>query len=223
MSDELDLLRKLHFDSVTEDELMDIFHRYRDNYRVLMHLAMHPKFPDKFALNIISRLNAMDLIRVIKNNRTNPFTRKKAEMEFQQKYNKLPIGEKLSYMKIAPYSLMVLLIEEKDLRVVSAMLNNPYCTEDLVIRFINRYTPRSIVYEALVETEWYKRPSVAEAIAHDIEAPIRALLLILPFLNRHSLRQLYENETTHEIVKKRIITVEMLRSTSLRDIQNVST
>ncbi|HLP59083.1 MAG TPA: hypothetical protein VK186_09645, partial [Candidatus Deferrimicrobium sp.] len=192
MSDELDILRKLHFGSVTEDELMDIFHRYRDNYRIQMHLAMHPKFPDKFALNIISRLHAMDLIRVIKNIRTNPFTRKKAEMEFQQKYSKFPIGEKLSYMKIAPYSLMVLLIEEKDKRVVDAMLNNPYCTEDLVVRFINRYSSRSIVYEALFETEWYKRPAVAEAIAHDPEAPIRILLLILPFLNRRSLKKLYE-------------------------------
>lgn len=205
MSDELDLLRKLHFNSVTEDELMDIFHRYKDNYRVQMHLAMHPKFPDNFALNIISRLNAMDLIRVIKNNRTNPFTRKKAEIEFQQKYNKFPLGEKLSYMKIAPYSLMIQLIEENDKRVVAAMLNNPYCTEDLVIRFINRHSSRRSVYEALVETEWFKRPSVAEAIAHDTEAPIRALIQILPFLNRHCLRRLYQSETTHDIVKKNII------------------
>ncbi|MCX6583211.1 MAG: hypothetical protein NT166_23800 [Candidatus Aminicenantes bacterium] len=218
MSDELDLLRKLHFGSVSEDELMDIFHRYRDNYRVLMHLAMHPKFPDNFALNIISRLNAVDLIRVIKNNRTNPFTRKKAELEFQQKYNKFPLGEKLAYMKIAPYSLMVHLIEENDKRVVAAMLNGPYCTEDLVVRFINRQTPRSSVYEALVETEWYKRPSIAEAIAHDTEAPIRMLIMTLPFLNRHSLRKLYENEATHEIVKKRIIDVETLRATSLPNV-----
>ncbi|MCU0290305.1 MAG: hypothetical protein MUF15_28470 [Acidobacteria bacterium] len=214
MSDELDLLRKLHFSSVTEDELMDIFYLNKDNYRVLMHLAMHPKFPDKFALNIISHLNPMDLMRVIKNSRTNPFTRKKAELEFQQKYNKFPLGEKLSYMKIAPYSLMVLFIEEKDKRVVAAMLNNPYCTEDLVIRFINRESSRSIVYEALTETEWYKRPSVADAIVHDTEAPIRILLLILPFLNRNSLKKLYEDESTHEIVKKRIIAIQLLRKIS---------
>ncbi len=210
MSEELDLLRKLHFGTVSEDELMDIFHRYRDNYRVLMHLAMHPKFPENFALNIISRLNSVDLIRVIKNNRTNPFTRKKAEIEFQQKYNKFPLGEKLSYMKIAPYSLMLYFVEEKDKRVVAVMLNNACCTEDLVVRFINRQTPRASLYEVLVETEWYKRPSVAEAIAHDTEAPIRMLIQTLPFLNRHTLRKLYENEATHEIVRKNII--EYLRS-----------
>ncbi|MDQ1354599.1 MAG: hypothetical protein QG657_4908 [Acidobacteriota bacterium] len=210
MSEELDLLRKLHFGSISEDELLDIFHRYRDNYRVQLHLVMHPKFPDSYALNIISRLTAVDLIRVIKNNRANPFIRKKAEMEFQQKYNKFPLGEKLAYMKIAPYPLMVQLIEEKDKRVVAVMLNNAYCTEDLVVRFINRQTPRASVYEALVETEWYKRPSVAEAIAHDTEAPIRMLIMTLPFLNRQSLRKLYENEATHEIVKNNII--EYLRS-----------
>jgi hypothetical protein len=113
-------------------------------------------------------------------------------------------------MKIAPYSLMLYFVEEKDKRVVEVMLNNPCCTEDLVVRFINRQTPRASLYEVLVETEWYKRPSVAEAIAHDAESPIRMLIMTLPFLNRHTLRKLYENEATHDIVRKNII--EYLRS-----------
>lgn len=205
MSDELELLRRLHYGSVTEAELIDIFYRYKDNYRVQMHLAMHPKFPPKFAINIISHLFAVDLIRVVKNKRTNPFIRQKAEFEFQQKYEKFPLGEKLSYMKIAPYSLMVHFIEEKDKRVLEAMLANPLCSEDLVIRLINRKTPRYPVYEALFATEWYKRPAVAMAAAHDKEAPIRLLITILPYLSRRELKRLYENRATHQIVKENIL------------------
>lgn len=205
MSDELEILRKLNFGSVTEEELLDIHFKFRDSYRVQLNLAMHPKFPQKFAINIISRLHAVDLIRVSKNKRTNPLIRQKAEFEFQQKYQRFPLGEKLSYMKMAPYSLLLHFVEEQNIQVVEAMLGNPFCTEDLIVRFINRNTPRHGFYEALLNTEWYKRPAVAEAIAADAEAPIRMMIEIIPYLGKHSLRKIYEKEETHDIVKKNII------------------
>ena len=205
MSDELEILRKLNFGTITEEELMDIHLKFRNSYRVQLHLVMHPKFPQQFAINIISHLYAVDLMRVSKNKRTNPLIRQKAEFEFQQKYMRLPLGEKLSYMKIAPYSLLLHFIEEQNIQVVGAMLVNPYCTEELVIRFINRKTPRHGFYEALLNTEWYKRPAVAEAIAVDAEAPIRMMIEVIPYLGKYTLRKIYENEETHDIVKKNII------------------
>lgn len=205
MSEQLNLLRKLHFGVVTEAELMEIFYRYKDDYRMQMNLAMHPRFPEKFAMNIIARLFPMDLVRVIKHKRTNPFIRKKAEFEFRNKYQKFPLGEKLTYMKIAPYSLLKHFIDEKDKRVLEVMLKNTACTEELVLMFVNRDALRHEVYEVLISTEWYKRPAVAEAIAHDAQAPIRILIEILPYLSRKTLRRLYEKEDTHKIVKINIV------------------
>lgn len=205
MSEELELLRKLHFGAVTEAELLDIHYRYRDDYRMQMNLAMHPRFPEKMAMNIVPRLFAMDLLRVVKNKRTNPFIRKKAEMEFNNRYEKFPLGEKLGYMKFAPQSLLLHHVEEADTRILEVMLNNPNCTEELVLRLINRRSPRHTVYEVLVNTEWYKRRTVAEATAHDPEAPIRILIDILPFLSKRTLRKLYESDGAHDIVKKSII------------------
>jgi len=204
MNQELDLIRKLHFGSVTEQELMDIFYQYRDNYRMKLNLVMHPKFPEKYALNIISYFFAIDLIRVIKNKRTNPFIRKKAELEFSEKYKRFPLGEKLSYMKIAPHSLLNYFMGERDKRVMEVMLKNTGCTEELVLKFINREDSRNVVYEALSSTEWYMRPAVAEAIAHDTQAPIRMLIDILPYISKRTLRKLYEKKDTHKIVKKNI-------------------
>jgi hypothetical protein len=205
MSEQLELLRKLHFGAVTEAELLDIFYRYKDDYRMQMHLAMHPRFPEKFAMNIIARLFPMDLVRVIKNKRTNPFIRKKAEFEFRNKYQKYPLGEKLSYMKVAPYTLLRHFVDETDKRLLEVMLKNAACTEDLVLRFINRDTSRHDLYEVLIATEWYKRPAVAEAIAHDDQAPIRMLIEILPYISKRTLRKLYEKEDTHKIVKINIV------------------
>lgn len=205
MSDELTLLRKLHFGSVTEAELMEIYHQYRDNYRVRVSLVMHPGFPQKMAFNIVPSLFPVDLMRVSKNKRANPFIRQKAELEFFNRYPRMPLGEKISLMKMASYSLMLQFIDEKDKRILEAMLNNPFCTEEFVMRLINRKTPRHAVYEALYDTDWYKRPTVAEAIANDTEAPIRMLITILPYLGRRALLKLYENEDTHDNVKRNII------------------
>jgi hypothetical protein len=202
---ELDLLKKLHRQTFSEAELIDIFYQNRDRYRVLLNLVQQPRFPEKHALNIISKLFPMDLIRVIKNKRTNPAIRKRADMEFVNKYNKYPLGERLSYIKTAPNSLLEYFIEEKDKQVLSAILTNPYCTEDLVLKFVNRTSERFALYEVLADTEWYKRLQVAYAVSLDSSAPIKMMVLIIPYLNVRQLERLYNDENTHQIVKKNII------------------
>lgn len=202
---ELALLKRLHRGTFSEAELIDIFYQNRDRYRVLLSLVQQPRFPEKHALNIISKLFPMDLIRVIKNKRTSPAIRKRAEMEFVNKYNKYPLGEKLSYMKTAPNSLLEYFIEEKDKQVLSTILNNPYCTEELVLKFVNRTSERFALYDVLANTEWYKRLQVAYAVSLDSSAPIKMLVLIIPYLNVRQLERLYKDENTHDIVKKNII------------------
>jgi hypothetical protein len=202
---ELALLKKLHQGTFSEAELIDIFYQNRDRYRILLSLVQQPRFPEKHALNIISKLFPMDLIRVIKNKHTSPAIRKRAEMEFVNKYNKYPLGEKLSYMKTAPNSLLEYFIEEKDKQVLSTILNNPYCTEELVLKFVNRTSERFALYEVLADTEWYKRLQVAYAVSLDSSAPIKMLVLIIPYLNVRQLERLYKDENSHQIVKKNII------------------
>lgn len=202
---ELDILKKLQRGTFSEAELIDTFYQNRDRYRVLLSLVQQPRFPEKHALNIISKLFPMDLIRVIKNKRTNPAIRKRAEMEFVNKYYKYPLGEKLSYMKAAPNSLLEYFIEEKDKQILSAILNNPYCTEELVLKFVNRTSERFALYDVLADTEWYKRLQVAYAVSLDSSAPIKMMILIIPYLNLRQLERLYKDENTHHIVKKNII------------------
>jgi hypothetical protein len=210
--EELELLRKLNSSMVSEAELVDIFFQTKDNKRVLLNLVVHPKFPEKYSLDIIPRLIAMDLIRVVKNKRTRPAIRKKAELEFCNRFIKFPLGEKLGYLKTAPYSLLLHFIEEENKDILEAIIKNINCTEELILRFINRKNPRHLVYEVLLSTEWYKRPFIAEAISFDQEAPIKAILAVIPFLSRRVLKELYMNEGCHKIVKNNIIKYVKLRS-----------
>jgi hypothetical protein len=205
MENELVILKKLFRGTFSEEELTDIYYQNRDRYRVLLSLVQQPRFPEKHALNIIPKLYPMDLIRVVKNKRTAPGIRKRVEMEFVNKYNKFPLGEKLSYMKIAPHSLLNYFVEEKDKRILSAILNNPYCTEEVVLKFVNRRSDRFDFYDVLADTEWYKRLQVAYAISHDSTAPIKITVMVIPYLNLRQLEKLYKDENTHQIVKNNIM------------------
>ncbi len=201
---ELELIKKLNFGNLSEQELIDVFYKSRDKYRILVNLIQQPKFPERFSLNIIPKLFPRDLINVIKNKRTNPFIRKKAEIEFTMKYRKFPIGEKLSLIRVAPNSLLNYFIKENDKRVLKAILNNRNCSEGIILKFINMRTRRVNFYEELILTDWYKRPSVVQAIIRDIEAPIKLILKIIPLLTKTQLKKLYEQDNTHEIVKRNI-------------------
>ena len=201
---DLELIKKLNFGNLSEQELIDVFYKSRDKYRILVNLIQQPKFPQKFSLNIISKLFPTDLINVIKNKRTNPFIRKKAEIEFTMKYRKFPIGEKLSLIRVAPNSLLNYFIKENDKRVLKAILNNRNCSEWIILKFINTQTQKFDFYEELILTDWYKRPSVVQAITRDIEAPIKLILKLIPLLTKTQLKKLYEQDNTHEIVKRNI-------------------
>lgn len=204
MADDLKLIQRLNFGAVPEEELLDIYHQEKANYRILFNLVQHPKFPERFALEIIPKLYSIDLIKVIKNKRTRPFIRKRVELEFVGRYQKFPLGERLTYLKIAPNSLLKYFVEENNPKILKVILGNAYCTEELVIEMVNRKTSRHSLYEVLYTTEWFKRPSVAKAIISDVEAPIRIILQLIPLLTPTLLKKIMAREHTHQIVKNNI-------------------
>jgi hypothetical protein len=200
----LDVIKRLQRSAISPEELEDIHRRHKDDYRVLLGLAQHPRFPQGQALGILSKLFAVDLVRVIKNVKTNPFVRKKAELEFQQRYKRLALGEKISLLKMASNSLLLALSDEDHPQLIQTILQNPSCSEEVVLRFVNRRGDRSLFYQALAETPWFRSPAVAEAVAHDPEAPIRILQKVIPHLGLAGLQKLFRDESTHQAVRDHI-------------------
>jgi hypothetical protein len=200
----LNIIKKLQTSGISQEELEKIYHQHRNEYRVLLHLAQHPKFPQGLSQGILSKLFAVDLVRVIKNVRANPFIRKKAELEFSQRYKRLALGEKISLLKMAPNVLLLAFNEENQPQLIQAILQNPNCSENVVLRFVNRVQERCNFYQALDETVWHQNPAVAEAIAHDPEAPIKMLVKVIPFLGLAGLQKLFRDEGTHQAVRDHI-------------------
>jgi len=200
----LNVIKKLQFAGISQEELEEIYRLHKGNYRVLLHLVQHPKFPQSISLGIISKLFAADLVRVIKNVKTNPFIRKKAELEFSQRYKRLALGEKISLLKIASNSLLLCFSAENQPQLIESILNNPNCSEDVVLRSINRHGERANLYIALDNSQWHMNPAVAMAVAHDPEAPIKIILKIIPYLGLAGLQKLFKDESTHQVIRDRI-------------------
>jgi len=200
----LNVIKKLQASGSAQEELEEIYRQHINEYRVLFHLAQHPKFPQGLSQGILSKLFAFDLVRVIKNVRANPFVRKKAELEFSQRYKRLALGEKISLLKMAPNVLLLAFSEENQPQLLQAILQNPNCSEDVVLRFVNRTQDRSNFYQALADTHWTSNPAVAQAIAHDPEAPIRMLVKIIPALGLSGLQKLFCDPSTHQAVRDQI-------------------
>lgn len=201
---DLAVMRRLQSSALSAEELEEIHRRYPDDTRVQLGLVQHPRFPQATALGILSKLFAADLVRVIKNVKANPYVRKKAELEFLQRYRRLALGEKVSLVKSAPNSLLLALTDEDQPPLLQAILQNPNCSEEVVLRFVNRAADRGRFYQAFADTAWHQSAAVAEAVAHDPEAPVRALLQIIPHLGLTGLQRLYRDAATHPSVRARI-------------------
>lgn len=201
---ELDILRKLQSGGIDSGYLIDVYEKYKDNYRIRLNLIQHPGFPVDTALNLISSLFTTDLLNVIKNKRANPFIRKKCEIEFSQKYIKIPRGEKISLMKRAPLSLLGYFINEKEKKILKVIVENPNCTEDLIIKFVNRGLDRTDLYDILIETEWIKNRRICYAISFDKDVSIRTWLAIIPNIEFKRLKELSEKSSLHGIIRGNI-------------------
>ena len=209
---ELDILRKLQSGGVDSNYLIGIYDEYKANYRIKLSLIQHPGFPVDTALNIISSLFTPDLLNVTKNKRANPFIRKRCEIEFTQRYNKIPKGEKISLMKRAPLNLIEHFIDEKDETILSVLIENPNCTEDLIIKFVNRGAERVQVYNKLINTEWIRNRRVCYAISFNKEVPIRVWMEIIPNLQLNRLKDLKKKSGLHENVRQNVEAFLLKRS-----------
>ncbi len=59
---------------------------------------------------------------------------------------------------MAPNSLLLAFSEENQPQLLQAILQNPNCSEDVVLRFVNRGPERSQFYQALADTRLAPEP-----------------------------------------------------------------
>lgn len=202
--DELAIIGRLQHSALSRRELEEIYEAHNRNTRILCHLVQHPRFPVDVSLHILPGLLPAHLMQVIRSMRANPFVRRQARLEFMQRYARMPAGQKVELLKMAPTDLLTELSAESHPLVLAAVLRNPHCTEEVVVRFLQREGDHTALYVELDQTEWHRNRTVAQVVARDREAPIRMLNKVVPFLELAVLQELFCCADTHASVRDHI-------------------
>lgn len=175
-------------------------------YSVQKELVNHPCCPQDISLNILPALLPVDLLRVAKNMRVSPFVRRQAETIFLQKWDKIPLGEKISHVRRATPYIIKNLKAEKNKMVIKAMLENPSLTEEILLEIINSPQISMDTILEVFNSPWRNRYRIKFAIARCPETPINCALKIIGELHRNDLIALLK-EPISPIIKEKILEI----------------
>ena len=197
----IDFIREMDSRILNPEEIQALLEQYPADKRLLTALLQKAEFPQHQALSVMNRLYSVELLRIAQGPRTTPFVRQKAEMAFNERFRQMQKGEQISILKQMGPNLLRQFSNLTDSQLLAAMLNNPRCTEELVVDMLRKKGPGSGVYQAVMQSRWINNLSVAEMLARDPQTPIRALLMVIPILPLGIVRQLYRSPQLHTIVR----------------------
>ncbi len=175
----------------------------KGRFKVL--LVCHPNIPLHLGLDLISHLLPMELLQVIKSPAAKPQIKKRAEIALKEGMRKYPKGLRISIARQIPPSGHYIMLQERDLDVLKAFLQNPSLTLFSVLRLLERGNFPPDFYNFLYyKTKWGLRPEVKLKIALCKNSPIPLVLRILHELNRQQLLLVEKSPHQPDVILRRV-------------------
>lgn len=198
----IDIIRDISTRVMNGEEIRAVLEQYPNDKRLISVLLTKPEFPQHNVMAVLSKMYSIELLKVAQAPRTAPFVRQKAELTFFERYRQMQKGEQLSALKIMGPKLLKQLVQSGDVQLLSAILSNPRCTEEVVVEMLRRKTAGMVVYQALMQSRWLTNQAVADLLVNDPQTPVRCMLAIIPVLPLRSLRNLTRSSRVHRNVKE---------------------
>lgn len=167
-------------------------------------LAKHPKTPETRALNLVPSLYWNDLVEMGGNTSIRPRVRLAADRRLIERMPRLGAGERASIARKAGPGVIGRLLEDPDLRVVEALLENPRLTETLLAPLVCSDTVRPEVLTRLAQDrKWGSRYSLRNGIARNPRTPANTTLGLLVYLKKSDLRDVFGDRRISAEVRQR--------------------
>jgi len=175
----------------------------KGRFKVL--LVSHPNVPLHLALDLLPHLLPGELLEVAKNPGAKPQVKKKAVAALAEGMKKYPKGLRISLARRLPPNAHFLMLQEKDMDVLGAFLQNPSLTLASVLRLLDRGNLPPEFYNYLYHrTKWGLRPEVKFKIAISRNSPVPLVLRILGELSKPQLRQIEKSPGQPDVILKRV-------------------
>jgi hypothetical protein len=196
-------LRNSYVDGRVIGELLE-HPRLRKYYEVRRSIAAHPRTPQARAVGLIAGLYWRDLLRIGADSRVQPVVRRAADQRLGERLGRLSVGEKLVMAREAGPGLIPRLLQEKDLRVLAALLDNPRLTEPMLAPLVhNSVAPPEVLELVAASRKWGTRYEVRLALCRNPATPEELALSLLVGLKKVDLRAIRFDRRVADSVRQR--------------------
>lgn len=206
-------------DSLTEDEALGVLNnrlctsqiclqiaqstRLTSFYSIRARLVSHRGTPQGHALKYVHHLQWRDLLTYSTDTRISPAVRRAIDARMVARLPKLTLGERISSAKACSRELMKKLLFDLDLRVFSALLNNPRMTEaDLVLYIESGRAQPLHLAEVARHPKWSFRYLIRRSLAMSGETPRAVAASQLRYLQREDLAALLRRPDTSVYLRR---------------------
>jgi hypothetical protein len=166
--------------------------------RVLQLVLRHPACPPHFAFDTLPHLGWHDVLDVSRDARSAPAIRRHAERRLGERLVTMTVGERTALARLAPRSLIPLLLGEASLTAVRALLDNPQFTEPDAIRLLHVTRDPAAVGAVLRHPVWGQRREVARAAVRSRITPLGVALGLLVMMRNDELAELGNAEDIND-------------------------
>ena len=159
------------------------------SYEVKKALLFLKLTPYLEGLKLLSHMFWMDLMLLSTTMSVHPLIRRSAEKKIIEKMPEMGLGEKITLARRGSYNLILHLSREKEPKIIEALLQNRFATEEIVLSIAgNRSTSPEVLGIINYSPKWRNRINVKKALILNPNFP--------PFLSYNLLKTM--NKTTLE-------------------------
>ncbi len=176
--------------------------RWRKHYKIKLGIVNHPRAPKHLSMQLIRFLFWKDLMKVADNYKLPPPLRRLAEELIRNNIDSMAEGEKIALARIANRGIIRSLRENKNPRVIEALLKNWRVTEEDISTIAKNEKTASEILSAIARDErWNNRFQIKMAIIKNKKAPIHYSLKSLEGLLRKDLKRIKEDATIRKVIR----------------------
>lgn len=170
--------------------------------RVLGAIVLNPKAPRTLAQRLVPYLSWRDLADVVSSPRVEGGVRARAEGLLKEKVVELRLGDKITLARLAPPSVLRLLLGESDAKILDAALWNPKLREsDLVSLVQGNEAGRTLLERVAATTRWQESYAVRLALALQPRTPLPLALAQITSLTPADLRRVADSPGVPPLVQ----------------------
>jgi len=166
---------------------------WSEDHRLLASVVLSPRATRPLGLRLVGSLQWRDLADVAASPRVAVAVKIRAEAMLKEQITELRLGEKITLAKMATPPVLLLLLADKDEKVVEAGLINARLREEDLVTLVRAEIPSRTLLEGIVaSSRWSDRYAIRLAIALHPRAPVALALGQLSALTTKDLARVAE-------------------------------